>query len=115
ELPARLRGMAGATQLRREVIEGAVQQLRFVEDNVPLDRGMLYSMAVAYRDLAHVQGGSAAGSEGDRDKAVVSMASARTYLDQLLGEHPEDTAALQLLAEVEIEWGGIIFAIAVDV
>lgn len=109
-LPRRLAGLPGATQLRREVIEDAVKQLQFVEDSVPLDTAMRYSLAVAYRDLGGIQGSTFLANQGDRSQAMISLLRAQSYLDEVLLHEPRNLDALWLLLDVESDSGELAFA-----
>tara|TARA_R110002094_G_scaffold70788_2_gene79409 strand:+ start:4433 stop:6835 length:2403 start_codon:yes stop_codon:yes gene_type:complete len=108
-LPRRFAGLPGATQLRREVVEEAVQQLQFVEASVPLDAAMQYSLAVAYRNLGGIQGSAMLANEGDRSQAMVSLMRAKSYLDELLLLEPDNVDALWLSFDVEADCGELAF------
>lgn len=109
-LPRRLTGFPGATKLRRDVVEDAIDQLQFVEDSVPLDNGMRYSLAVAYHDLAGIQGGMFMANEGDHDGAKRSLLRADTYLLEVLRVAPNNIEALWLRFDVATQSGDLVFA-----
>ncbi|MEZ5964389.1 MAG: protein kinase [Planctomycetota bacterium] len=120
DLPERLVGTPQATALRRELIEQAIRQLRYVEQSVPMDAPTRLSLARAHLELGDVQGGSFSGHVGSRQDARDSYARARSYLDQVLAEGPDvpealNLEALYLLVDVELARGSLEFDLHHDI
>ncbi len=109
ELPKKLIGIQGATELRKDVISDAFEQLRFVEQNAPLDDDMRISLARAYLDLSGVQGGSALGHVADQAGALESLDAAGRYARDVATARPDALEALWLRFDIELETASFLW------
>jgi len=86
--------IAGATEVRRKLVENAVGHLDRLRRESSDDAELLIELAGGHRRLAEIQGGRRAGNLGDTAAALETLALSAELLDEA-GRHGGDRATIE--------------------
>lgn len=96
EVHESLRGLPGATEPRRLLLERAVQLLDSLAADADNDDVLKLEVAEGYRRLGHVQGSAVSANLGDGAGATASFEKAARLGDNVLAHQPASLAALNV-------------------
>lgn len=91
-----LRGLPGATEPRRVLLERAMQFLDGLAADAGDDTALKLELAEGYRRLGHVQGSSVSDNVGDRAGAAASFEKAVRLGAEALAAHPYSLGAINV-------------------
>jgi non-specific serine/threonine protein kinase/serine/threonine-protein kinase len=96
EVHESLRGLPGATEPRRLLLDRAVGFLDGLAEDVGADDGLRLELAEGYRRLGHVQGSTGSDNLGDVRAAVTSFEKAVRLAERALEHGGDDTRAVEI-------------------
>jgi len=94
ELDNKIRGFAGSTKVRMEMVSDSLQYLTSLSRETHLDTDLALEIAYAYVRVAHAQGDPTSPNLGQFAEAKVSLNNAAKFVDDVLAKDSENRRAL---------------------
>jgi non-specific serine/threonine protein kinase/serine/threonine-protein kinase len=98
-----IKDLPGSTPVRERLVRDALDYLKRLADEAGEDASLQMELALAYRKVAEVQGGSTKASLGDSRGALESLRTSSAILEKLVARAPHDRATRRALVEVSAD------------
>jgi|HubBroStandDraft_2_1064218.scaffolds.fasta_scaffold00523_9 serine/threonine protein kinase len=89
-----IRGLAGSTKVRMEMVSDSLQYLTSLGSDVHGDKDLALEIAYAYVRVAHAQGDPTSPNLGQFAEAEKSLEQAENFVDGVLSKYPKNPRAL---------------------
>ncbi len=108
EVHESLRGLPGATEPRRLLLDRAVGFLDGLAEDAGADDGLRLELAEGYRRLGQVQGSAVSDNLGDVRAAVASFEKAARFAETALEHGGDDTQAIEIATGAYDDLAGVL-------
>lgn len=108
EVHESLRGLPGATEPRRLLLDRAVGFLDGLAEDAGADDGLRLELAEGYRRLGHVQGSAGSDNVGDVQAAVASFEKAVRFAETALEHDGDDIQAIEIASGAYDDLAGVL-------
>lgn len=108
EVHESLRGLPGATEPRRLLLDRAVGFLDGLAEDADADDGLRLELAEGYRRLGHVQGSAASDNIGDTRAAIASFEKAVRLAETALEHGGDDLQAIEVASGAYDDLAGVL-------
>src|SRR5580692_10313400 len=100
DLDQDIRGLAGSTKVRMEMVSDSLQYLTSLGSDVHGDKDLALEIAYAYVRVAHAQGDPTSPNLGQFSEAEASLDSASKFVDAVLAQDPVNRRGLFIGATI---------------
>jgi len=89
-----IRGLAGSTKVRMQMVSDSLQYLTLLSSDAHVDKDLALEIAYAYVRVAHAQGDPTSPNLGQFEEAEASLHNAARFIDPVVSKDPENPRAL---------------------